>query len=224
MVMNQFIMTGKLSGGSTIAIDIHTRLFNRPGMRDLLNYDEILSSARQMKITDQTALAPSTEHCLIHAALHLMAHHQNSRKLIWLHDIWLLTRSLKKEDTKRLLAYTSRKRIALILVCALEGCHRLFPLVDLKLLNKLKEQAEHQENTEHPSTIALTDSSLTDRLKTDWKAISGVKTRLKWLKGHLFPSYSYISKKYNVDAFPLVWACYVWRIIHGSVKLLRSRS
>ena len=219
MVMNQFIMTGKRPGGSTIAIDIHTRLFNRPGMNDLLSYDEILSSARQIMIADQTALAPSTEHCLIHAALHLMAHHQNSRKLIWLYDIWLLIQSLEKEETERLLAYSSRKRIALILVCALERCHQFFPLANLELLNQLKEQVEQQKNIEHPSTIALTDSGLTDRLKSDWKALSGFKTRLKWLKGHLFPSYSYISKKYNVSAFPLVWACYVWRIIHGSVKL-----
>ena len=224
IVMNQFIMTNKLSGGSTIALDIHTRVFNRPGMRDLLNYDEILSNARKIQIAGQTALVPCAAHCLIHAALHLMAHHQNSRKLIWLYDIYLLEKSLGDEEIERLLAYSSKKRIAFILVCALERCHRFFPLTGLKLLPKLKEQVKQQINIEHPSTIALTDASLVDRLKSDWKAASGVKVRLKWLKAHLFPSYSYIRKKYNVSAFPLVWACYVWRIVHGTVKLFRTRS
>ncbi len=224
IVLTQFSCTKMLSHCLTLHLDIHSKLFNRPGMHDLLDYDEIRAEARRITVYSQEFLVPSACHCLIHACLHLMAHHENSRRLIWLYDIKLILEKFTEIDREQLLAFTHSKRIAIVILTAINACNTVFPLGRVALNSELERQSNDQAENAHPATRLLHKHSPATLLLSDWGQIKGMENRLKWLKEHLFPKPEYIREKYGVQYSPLILIFYVWRIIGGSVRLFTRKT
>ena len=224
MVLPQFICTKSLDGQAVLALDIHTQLFNRPGMHNLLTYQELCANAITREFQGIKVLTPSTAHCLIHAALHLMAHHANSRKLIWLYDILLLGSELDAHgETDLLLEYARRMKISSVVLAAADACQEVFGLPQSELQQQLRDQSRAEASNQHPASILLQPANQAQTLLMDWKQIKGRKNRLSWLREHLFPPIQYMKYRYKVNSIPVIWFCYIWRIIRGSVRLVVRR-
>jgi hypothetical protein len=219
IVLTQFSCTKRLQNDLTLNFDIHTRLFNRPGMHYLLEYGELRTNARQVNIFEQTALVPCPSHCLLHACLHLMAHHENSRRLIWLYDIKLILDQFTNEDRVQLLEFTQSRKIAKVVLTAIDACNTVFPVHIQDIQASLEQQVKDQAENAHQATDLLFKQSPAALFLSDWKQIKGIRNRFKWLKEHLFPKPEYIRQKYGVESGPMLLIFYVWRIVKGSVRL-----
>ncbi len=193
-------------------------------MHDLLTYQELCANAITREFQGIKVLTPSTAHCLIHAALHLMAHHANSRKLIWLYDILLLGSELDAHgETGLLLEYARRMKISSVVLAAVDACQEVFGLPQSELQQQLRDQSRAEALNQHPASILLQPASQAQTLLMDWKQIKGRKNRLSWLREHLFPPIQYMKYRYKVNSIPVIWLCYIWRIIRGSVRLVVRR-
>jgi hypothetical protein len=223
MVLTQFSCTKKLHNGLTLNFDIHSQLFNRPGMHDLLGYIEIRAAALRANIFGQAALVPCPSHCLLHACLHLMAHHENSRRLIWLYDIKLILDKFTDQDMLQLLEFTHSRKIAKVILTAIDACDTMFPIPVQELRAELEQQTGDQAGNVHPATDLLLEHTPAAILLSDWKQIKGMRNRLKWLKEHLFPKPEYIRQKFGVKSSPMLLIFYVWRIMKGSVRLFTRK-
>ena len=222
IVLSQFSCIKDIGGSQKLHLDLHTRLFNRPTMIDLLTSEEIFQNKQTISINGQSAWIPCPAHCLLHAALHLMAHHHNSRRLIWLYDIKLILEKFNESDYSALYQYTHNKLIAKIVEVAVQSALERFPIPGNDLVKNLSQQSLQQQNKNHPSTAYLMTNQSKDSIFLDWKHMKGTQLRLSWLKEHLFPGSDYIKSKYGIKSKLLIVFFYVWRIIAGSVRLLKK--
>lgn len=218
-VLRQFSCIKALDNEINLHFDIHTQLFNRPGLHNLLSYQELKKYSVRLNLGGQIVLVPSAAHCAIHACVHLMAHHANSRRLIWLYDIKLILESFTDEDKEYFLDFVEINKIARIALSAIEACHRQFPLKNQEIFSSLVRLDKSQQGDFHPATNFLLDSSQVKILLGDWSQTHGMRNRIKWLREHLFPHPPYIQEQFNVRSTPMIIAFYIWRILRGSVKL-----
>ena len=224
LVHSQFVMSKTVSDHTKLHIDIHTRLFNRPALQSLLSHNQMKSEALPLYGTQTTTtalgLSPSPAHCLIHSCLHLLAHHYNSRKLIWLYDIKLISDRLDVEQKTALLSFSKKHRIAKMLHAALCDTDNAFKLNSNGLIDALNSQCQQQRGSDHPATLLLQTQSYPSRIFRDWQLLENNKQRLQWVKQHIFPDNQFMKNQYNFRSNFLLGFFYVWRIIRGSVRLL----
>jgi hypothetical protein len=55
-------------------------------------------------------------------------------------------------------------------------------------------------------------------LKEDWRALDGVRPRLRLLREHLFPPVAYIRSIYPRIPAPLIPLAYLLRVLRGAPK------
>ena len=217
-VMPQFSCVKSFSGNLKLHLDIHVRLFNRTLMHDLLMQVELEHQKREIQIESTWVSAPSPCHMLIHAVLHLVGHHNDHRRLIWLYDIHLILQSFSDSDRKQVLDIASEKGISGVLRQVVQEVNQCFKSDDVGLCEQLQKSAEAERT--HPIGNYLEDSTKSAQDLRDFLHIKGFKPRMAWLKHHFFPNLSYIQKKYNCpNKFVAVWF-YLWRILSGSVRLI----
>ena len=94
-----------------------------------------------------------------------------------------------------------------------------FDGINQSILLELKTQAEQESGNEHPATRLLVSQSEAGNIAGDWASLNGFSERMTWLSKRLFPSRKYMEARYKVHFPPLLWGCYLWRIVRGSVRL-----
>ncbi len=220
LVMPQISFSKKLTRSVTNVLDVHTALFNRPGLQNMLDYEELLIGAQLGK--HPAGLIPSLGNLLIHASLHLMAHHFNSRRLIWLYDIKLLLENMSDDDNQHVISFCQRHRLAAAILKAVEASRLVFPSEYCALSDQLKMQAAEQ-TVPHIATGLLKAESQSSLAIQDWNSLRGIRQRLAWLRQHLLPAPDYMMRRYNLVSKWRLPFYYLWRILRGSVKIFGSR-
>lgn len=220
LVMPQISFSKILTPGVTNVLDVHTALFNRPGLQKLLGYEELLICAQHGK--HPAGLIPSLGNLLIHASLHLMAHHFNSRRLIWLYDIKLLLEKMRDEDDQHVITFCQRHRLAAAILKAVQASRLVFPSGHCALSDQLEKQAVAQI-APHIATGLLKAESQSSVVIQDWNSLRGIRQRGTWLRQHLLPAPDYMMQRYNSVSKWRLPFYYLWRILRGSVKLFDSK-
>jgi len=220
LVMPQISFSKKLTRNVTNVLDVHTALFNRPGLQNLLDYEELLIGAQHGK--HPAGLIPSLGNLLIHASLHLMAHHFNSRRLIWLYDIKLLLEKMSGDDDQHVISFCQRHRLAAAILKAVEASELVFPSDHSALSDQLEMQAAEQI-APHIATGLLKADSQSSLVIQDWNSLRGIRQRGAWLRQHLLPAPDYMMRRYNLASKWRLPFYYLWRILRGSVKIFGSK-
>ena len=221
LVMPQTSFVKKLAGEIPSVIDIHTALFNRPAMRDLLSYRELLDKA--LHSTLPRGMVPCPGHLLIHAALHLLAHHANNPRLIWLYDIKLLIDRLDTKENRVVTGFCQQHDLSAVLLDAIDASLDAFPIEKaVPLIEALREQAGSETATLFATGLKHTRTR-SRRVVEDWHSLRGSRQRLAWLRQHMLPPPEYMLQKYSMASKWQLPFFYLWRILRGSVKLFASK-
>ncbi len=222
LVMPQQSYQLALSGNLVSVIDVHTALFNRPAMRALLDYTQLRQSGFQPKGLPDGIIVPSPAHLLIHAILHLLGHHGDDQRLIWLLDIQLMVNKLDKSDEDFLTGYSHRCRLSATLLHVLENAHTVFPFGNTAILDVLRQQSK-AEDSAALDPVQLARNTPLQQALDDWRALKRPSTKLIWLRQHIFPRAEYMISHYSLCRTWSLPFFYLWRILRGAVKLMRPR-
>ena len=206
--------------GLTDTIDLHWKITNPHLFADVLTFDELTTAARTIPQLGGAARGPSNVHALILACVHRVAHHQNSDRLIWLHDIHLLIGAMTPEEGAEFVELARVKRLRSICACGVDLARRRF-------------------GTSHPAgwyerlltsggevepTAAFLDQGLrrVDILVSDLRNVGGWARKIRLIREHLFPPAAYVRARYGRHT-PIVFA-YVERVATGVGKWFRTPS
>ncbi|MGI9319571.1 MAG: nucleotidyltransferase family protein [bacterium] len=220
MVMPQVSFSKKLPANISNVLDLHTSLFNRPALQDMLTYDNLIAAAQQG--VHRSGVIPCVGHLLIHAVLHLMAHHFNSRRLIWLYDINILLGKIDEENGQIVLDFCNRHKMAAAMLEIIDASSDLFPHNQIDLQSKLEKLAATQPVPHIATRLACSDKPFSLAIQ-DWRSLRGGRQRGAWLRQHLVPPSNYMLQKYKMASKWLLPFFYLWRILKGSVKLIVSK-
>ncbi len=202
--------------GMAHAWDVHWAISNRPALAEALSYNALRSTARAAMVQGVRFLVPDTVNNLLIACLHLVGHHANEPRLIWLYDIHLLTQALSEDGREKFLERASG-HAELMAACraALTLTRRDLPAAPTaELAAMLGPHGRAPQR--HPS-------SYFGRLWEDARALDDTASRLRLARQHLFPSSGYMVRRFGIRnrwALPF-W--YVFRIVRAFPKLLRRR-
>ena len=221
MVMPQTSFVKKLAGDIKSVIDIHTALFNRPALRSLLSYRDLLDMA--VHNAHSAGMVPCPGHLLVHASLHLLAHHANNQRVIWLYDIKLLLDQLDSTDSQVVTRFCQHHNLSAALLDAIEASLDVFPTeTPAPLVESLREQARKETASNFAAGLKNTQTR-SRRVIEDWNSLKEGNQRGAWLRQHLLPPSEYMMQKYHVASKWLLPFFYLWRILRGSVKLFASK-
>ncbi|HEV3217122.1 MAG TPA: nucleotidyltransferase family protein [Vicinamibacterales bacterium] len=220
LIMPQRCMTRR-AGPLTHVIDVHWKLVNPVLYADRLTFDTLWSNAVGVPSLSTSARMPDLADHLLISCLHRLAHHQNTSHLIWLYDIHLLASGL---DERRRRSVVERGRAS-----HLEGvCHvgltmaeDAFGGVD-SLLRQAFAAAGDRDAV--PDAFLSPDASQVSLLQQDWRALRGLKPRLRLLREHLFPPVAYVRTVYPRIPAALVPLAYLLRVVRGAPKWFGSRT
>ena len=221
LVQPQTSFVKRLAGEIYSVIDIHAALFNRPALQHLLSYRDLLNNAA--RDAHPIGAIPCLGHLLIHASLHLLAHHANNPRLIWLYDIKLLLDQSNTADNQIVTSFCKRHNLSKVLLEAMESSLQAFPTKSpVPLIQSLKEQAGGESLNRFAAGLKHSQTR-SKRVLEDWKSLQGGQQRGAWLRQHLFPPSEYMMQKYQLESKWRLPLFYLWRILRGSVKLIASK-
>ncbi len=188
------------------ALDMHWAISNTHTFVRALPYPELDQDAVPLPNLHEQARTLGSVHSLMFACLHLFGHEQFEQlpRLLWLYDIFLLSRRLSGSDWDDFSRKVIEKRVSGICRHILDGAKERFPMPGFEAIRPALAAAETRE------------SFRPDRLKTafsyhlhDLKGLDNWGDRLQWIGETLFPSPIYMLEKYqrtNRAWLPLLYA------------------
>ena len=200
------------------ALDVHWRVSNVRVFADALSYDELRRAARSIPELGPHAWGPSPEHALLLACVHRVAHHDDSRYLLWLLDVHLLAQRLTAHQQTAFARLAKERQMRAVCAGTLDLSQEAFGALDRGWLDELSASGDGREPSRafiggglRPAEILLTDVAATEA----WSE------RLRLLREHLFPRLSYIRARYPRWPAVLLPAAYVHRVVRGLPRWLR---
>lgn len=195
--------------------DLHWRISNRPALAEALTSMEILANTVETRVNDTAFLIPDRVYSLLIGCLHLVGHHADEIRLIWLYDLHVLVSSMNESEYERFLD-RSLRTAPLQAAChaALEATQRYLPAERTDALCRALD----------PGVKArwAMDQRYLDGLLGDVSAI-GRGNRLRFVAQHLCPSADYMIKRFGIRRRWQLPYWYVVRIARAIPKLFRRR-
>ena len=206
------------SRGLQLNVDLHWRLSNPHRYAPCFPFDALWTDRRELPALGPQGYCPNDVDALLIACVHLIAHHHDEVRLIWLLDIHLLVTNLDEDrlDTFGALAQrrdlTAPCQVALALAGqALGTC--LPPSVATHWFPP-ERLAEHQRALDQErGRISIWWS--------DFNAMSGWRERFAWVRELAFPPPEYMLHRFRTRPWRWLPALYVERAVSGTVRLLR---
>ncbi len=214
-IMHQRLYTKADAYGVNHVYDMHWKVSNPVAFADLLPYDEIAPTAVPVAALGPHVRTCHPVHALLLACIHRVAHHHNSRCLIWLYDIHLLASGLTSEAWERFLQLARCKQVCAVCLDGLQLARNAFdtPLPAERLVALESAAPERTARFLHPQPRQWRV------LLSDWSALSGWRQKLTFLREHLLPPARYIQRRYAIHHRALLPLLYLHRALRGLWRL-----
>lgn len=209
-----------LSRSDTVAVDLHWRLFNAQPFARVLTFEELWASSEPSS-SMPGAQVPSLDHQLLIAAVHRVAHHYDSPRLIWLYDLHLLATALGPERLDAAIATAEARGIGAVLA---RGLLRAADAFGTAFTDDVRERLLRLEPDRHKRVYLEGAPRLVDLLEADLAAQCDWPARFRLVREHLFPPAAYMRSVYSRWPWPLLPLAYVHRIARGAPKWFRRAS
>jgi hypothetical protein len=213
------------AGGQTVAIEAHWHVVHDPGYARHMNADLLRARARPVELTGCTALVLDPADQLLHACAHLLLHHSQQPRLIWLLDLRLLVERYGPTwDWAALLHRARVMHLAAALCYWLAQAELWFGAFLPESIRLELAEAEPAED-EARYLIAAETGDL--RLWASyWQRATGTlgsRQKLTYVRETFFPPWAYMQHRYGVRSRWLAPVYYGWRFIRaGLVAFQRS--
>jgi hypothetical protein len=205
-------------------LDLHWKVNNSQLLSKLFSYQELHSEARLLPALSADAVAVHPVHALVLACMHRAVHKQapyyvdgvayhDGDRLIWLYDIHLLIGILSPSQHHEFVELAERKGLR---ATCLEGLER----TRARFHTLLPEAVYRPLARPGPAEAAARylSGSASYQLYADFRAVEGLRNKLRFLAELLFPPESYMRQKYpQADPSWLPWL-YLRRAGSGFLK------
>lgn len=197
-------------------LDIHLAISNSAVFADLLGYDELFGRSGPVAAIAPCARGLSIVDALLLACIHRVAHHYDSERLIWLHDVHLLRERMSAGEHAEFWRMAAERRVVAVASRAIDLAGEWFATA-------VRHRAEDHLD---PVAMARAEPSraFLDRgrsraalLAGDLAALPGWRHRARRLWQLAFPPPSFIRQ---TSGAPLPLA-YLWRAVRGVGRLFR---
>lgn len=197
-------------GANAVAVDLHWRLFNAQAFGEVLSFDELWRESRPAHIAG--ARVPSLEHQLLIAAVHRVAHHFDSSRLIWLYDLHLLVSALGPGGLGPVAAAAERRGVGGAVARGVLRATELFgPALPAEVVSRFSALVPER----HQRAYVEGAPRLIDLLASDLAAQPGWRSRGRLLREHLVPPAAYMRTRYPGWPRFFLPIAYVDRIVRG---------
>jgi len=217
IAIGQFHFIREDEHGCRHALDVHWRASNVRAFADVVTYEELVRDAVVVPDLGPYATVASSVHGLLIACAHRIAHHNDTPDLLWLYDVHLIAKALTAHDREAFTRLAVEKRMRAVCVRTLTLAQEAFGGIDPQWIAALAPA-----DTVYEPSAAFVGGGLrqVDILKSDLSATPW-PSRLQLLREHLFPSATYMRRRFPrcpAVLLPLAYAC---RIVVGAPRWVR---
>jgi Uncharacterised nucleotidyltransferase len=212
----------KRSGGRLVhTIDVHWKIFNALPFADVLTYDELATRAVALRSLDVSARGLCSVDALVLAAVHRVAHHFDSDRLIWLYDIDLLARGLTDEEWREFTALVRARKVAVVCRRSLQrAVDRFGANVPAWVWTDL--QSDDTAEGE-PTARYLARRAHIGVVLDDLRTLSRWRDRWRLVREHAFPPAVYMRRVYAPSSAAPLPLLYARRLLRGGRKWLKKQ-
>lgn len=216
----------RTADGGTHALDLHWKISNSELLSRLFAYDELLACAQPLPLLSPHAAGAGRVHGLLIACMHRSKHkqspyyvneeaHHDPDRLIWLHDIHLISGCLGPGEWDEFVRQAEQKGLRAICLEGMEharACfHTAYPGPVLSALAR--------RGVAEPAARYLA-GGVVRRRWMDFVALGTASRRVRWLRESLFPPASYMRAKFpRQPTWMLPWL-YIRRSVGGAARRL----
>jgi hypothetical protein len=200
-------------------VDLHWKTVNPKVLADALDFDQLWPGAESAPALGPAARTPSAIDSLLLACLHRLAHHQGQERLVWLHDMRLLTRSFAAADWTRFARRAAARRIAAI---CLDGLAAASSHLGMELPPAIEAQLAAAGNSEPSRIYVERRVTRRDVLRSDLAHLGSWRERLTLVREHLLPSPAFMRHRYGPGSRWPLPALYLHRLLTGATRWVRS--
>jgi hypothetical protein len=210
------------------SIDLHRRICNSELLSRLFSYEELRDSARPLPMLCPGALGAGHVHALLLACMHRVTHkgspyythgvaHYSGNRLIWLYDIHLLARRLDLGQWDTFVRTARAKGLGTVCLDGFEAAASCFN-------TSIPETArvELARCPENRKVAAYFKRGSAYQQLTDFRAISGIYNKLRFISQTIFPHADYMRWKYPNARLSFLPVLYTRRVLAGLSKRLRN--
>ena len=204
--------------------DVHWRVSTQSVTAGLVTFEDLSAAAVDVPALGRAARSVGPAHALLLACVHAVVHHRNAERLIWIHDIHLLTSRLSPSEFDDFVRLAIAGRVAAVCAHSLTVAReRLGTSISDRLLRQLSEGA-----VDEPSAAYLEPGrSWRHEQASNLAGLTRWADRMQLAREVLLPSPAYMRKRYGLDPGPLgmmlLPALYIHRVVRGGLAMLRGR-
>jgi hypothetical protein len=221
LAIGQFHFTRIDRHGVPHVLDVHWRVSNVRIFADAVSYDELRRDAVPLAALGPAAWSPSPVHALLLACIHRVAHHGDTRNLLWLLDVHLLAGGLSAREGEAFVDLAANRRMQAVCAWTLELSQAAFGRLDAAWVGALSAGGDPDE----PSRAFIGGGHrLAGILVADVAATPGWTARLRLLREHVLPGLTYMRARYPRCPALLLPAAYVHRVLFGLPRWLRREA
>jgi hypothetical protein len=218
--MPQFDYERKCEHGAWHMYDVHVRPVNPHVFADALPYEELSADAVDLAVLGPFAQGTSARHALLLACLHRVAHHPGEDRLIWLYDIHLLAGRLTDRELELLARTALDKKIGGVSAGGLAAARDVF---HTQLPDGFLEDLERRSlAAREASRSFINGQTKLGVLLSDLRIVPRWRDRVRLLGQHVFPSTTYMLKRYDARSRALLPALYTHRLFTGAWRWLKN--
>lgn len=198
-------------------LDLHWRIANPQVVAGALAFDALRAGSRGIPALG--GRTPSAADSLALACVHRLAHHQGHERLIWLHDMVTLARTMDMDAWRAFADLAGRQGIAAICLDGLSAARRYFRLpVPPGVEERLAAAAPGE------ASRIYVDGPVTRRdvLLSDLAHLGTWRARIRLLREHVFPPPAFMRQRYGTHVRWPLPALYLHRFLTGAARWHRS--
>ena len=199
-------------GPVSVALDVHSRLFNPRLFATVDGFAELFARARPVPALGRHGRTLSNVDALLHAAVHRVAHHYRSQSPQWLKDIDLLARVLSPVEWRWLADRARAWRVAALVVDGLHAAHDMYGTPVDALADWVVPSDEPSRTLLHGEPTELKIQALSVWHAPDWAA------RWRIVRAHVLPDADYMLRSYATHSRWRLPELYARRLVGGVVR------
>jgi hypothetical protein len=210
-------------GGQTVAVEAHWHLVHDPGYVRHIDIDLLRARAQPADLSGCSALVLDPADQLLHACTHLLLHHSQNPRLIWLLDLRLLVQRYGPTwNWDNILHRANAMHLAAALYYWLAQTEIWFGAF-------LSEEARQALAAARPAGDEA--KYLSAAQAGDWRVWAsywqrasgtiGLRQRLTFVLETFFPPWTYMQRRYGARSRWLAPFCYGWRFIRAGLVAFR---
>ena len=201
------------------AFDVHWKISNLQVLANRFTCQELWEHRVPLAALGSSAVTVDDVHALLLALVHRAGHHPRSRNLLWIYDLHALASRSTREEMGQVREVAEARGLGHIVADGLALARDWFGTAAVDpVIDALRAGGPHQED----ALVIQAPWTQAGVLRLDLDALPDWRARCRLILEHLVPSTGYMRARYGMRSNLLLPGLYIWRVLLGAPKWLRS--